>query len=97
MTLLGPAADSGPNLNTMFDDSASNFVPATASKSRFSVLRQHLQAVHAAVASSRHRHSGNRKLEICNAGTVKVTLNRWVLVVPEISDFRVYLPVIRRS
>ncbi len=59
VTLLGPAANSGQNLDTMFDDSASSVVPARASKSRFSVLRQHLQAVHAAVASSRHRHSGN--------------------------------------
>jgi hypothetical protein len=97
VTLLGPAANSGQNLDTMFDDSASSVVPA-GNQDPASPFYDNTYKPSTPLLRVRGTGiKGTWKLEICNAGTAKVTLNRWVLVVPEISDFKVYLPVFRRS
>jgi hypothetical protein len=95
--LLGPAANSGQNLDTLFDDSAAQGVPAgdqnTASPFYENVYQPATplrQFVGAGV-------KGTWKLEICNSGSSSGTLNRWVLVVPEISNFKVFMPIIRRK
>jgi subtilisin-like proprotein convertase family protein len=97
VTLLGPAANSGQNLNTMFDDSKSQFVPTGDQVTSLSFSNYVYKP---ATPLSQVRGMGIRgtwKLEICNAGTATGTLNYWVLVVPETTDFKVYLPIIKRN
>jgi subtilisin-like proprotein convertase family protein len=95
--LLGPAANSGQNLDTLFDDSAAQSVPPgdqnIASPFYENVYKPATplqQFVGVGV-------KGTWKLEVCNSGPSTGTLNRWALVVPEISNFKVFMPIIRRN
>jgi hypothetical protein len=97
VTLLGPAANSGRNLDTMFDDSASSIVPAG---DQDPAAPYYNPSYKPSTPLSQVRGigiNGTWRLEICNTGTVRATLNRWVLVVPETTDFKVYMPIIKRN
>jgi subtilisin-like proprotein convertase family protein len=95
--LLGPAANSGQNLDTLFDDSAAQVVQ-TGTQTIASPFYENVykpatplqQFVGVGV-------KGTWKLEVCNSGDSAGTLNHWVLVVPEISKFKVFMPLIRRK
>jgi|GEM_PF-3971039 len=95
--LLGPAANSGQNLDTLFDDSAAQSVPSgdqnIASPFYENVYRPATPLQQFVGAPVR----GTWKLEVCNSGLANGTLNRWALVIPEISAFKAYMPLIRRS
>ncbi|CAG0936620.1 hypothetical protein TFLX_05501 [Thermoflexales bacterium] len=94
--LLGPAATSGQNLDTLFDDSAAQAVPAGDQNPASPFYDNTYKS---AVPLQQFRGAGvkgNWKLEICNAGSSTGTLNRWVVVIPEVADFNVYMPMIRR-
>ena len=95
--LLGPAANSGQNLDTLFDDSAAEGVPRRRSKSRFSLLQHSYQPATPLQQFVGVGIRGTWRMEVCNSGISTGTLNRWVLVVPEISDFKAYLPTVRRN
>jgi subtilisin-like proprotein convertase family protein len=98
VTLLGPAANSGKNLNTMFDDSKSLYVPAgdQVTSVSFYVYKPATPLLQVRGLGIQ----GTWKLEICNSSTMITstgTLNYWVLVVPETTDFKVDLPIIKRN
>jgi subtilisin-like proprotein convertase family protein len=81
----------------MFDDSASSIVPAG---NQDPAAPYYNPSYKPSTPLSQVRGIGIKgtwKLEICNAGSAKVTLNRWALVVPEFTDFKVYLPIIKRN
>ncbi len=97
VTLLGPAAGTGKNLDTMFDDSASSFVPANGDQNPAAPYYDSVYKPSTPLLQVRGVGiKGTWALQVCNTGAATVTLNRWVLVVPEITDFKVYLPVMRR-
>jgi subtilisin-like proprotein convertase family protein len=97
VTLLGPAANDGVNLNTMFDDSAATVVPG-GPQDLSRPFSDYIYKPSTPLSQVRGiSMKGTWKLEICNAGTATGTLNYWVLVVPEITDFKAYLPIIRRN
>jgi subtilisin-like proprotein convertase family protein len=97
VTLLGPVANSGQNLNTMFDDSRSQFVPTGDQVTSLSFSNYVYKPATPLSQVRGMSIRGTWKLEICNAGTATGTLNYWVLVVPETTDFKVYLPIIKRN
>ncbi len=97
VTLLVPAAGTGKNLDTMFDDSASSFVPANGDQNPAAPYYDSVYKPSTPLSQIRGVGiKGTWALQVCNTGAATVTLNRWVLVVPEITDFKVYLPVMRR-
>jgi subtilisin-like proprotein convertase family protein len=94
--LLGPGAASGQNLDVLFDDSAPGPVPPGDQNP---APPSYTPAYRPATPLSNFRGVGIKgtwKLEICNASPAAGTLNSWVLIVPEVSDFKVYLPLVRR-
>jgi subtilisin-like proprotein convertase family protein len=96
VNLLGPAANSGQNLDTMFDDSAPNPVP-TGNQNTAAPFYDNIYKPATPLSQVRGTAiKGTWKLQICNTASATGTLNRWVLIVPEVSDFKVYLPLIRR-
>ncbi len=94
--LLGPAANTGQNLDTLFDDSAST-VP-TGYQNPAVPFYDNTNKPSTPLAKMRGLNiKGTWTLQICNAGALGGTLNRWVLVVPELASFsKIYLPLIRR-
>jgi subtilisin-like proprotein convertase family protein len=96
LNLLGPGANSGANLDTMFDDSEAVIVPPGDQNPAFPYYDNSYKPFAPLSLFRGYAIKGNWKLEICNASATSATLNRWVLVVPEVSDFTVHLPLIRR-
>jgi subtilisin-like proprotein convertase family protein len=97
VTLLGPAAADGQNLDTMFDDSASAIVPAGDQDPSFPYYDNTYKPTTPLLQLRGLNIQGTWKLEVCNSNPAATgTLNRWVLVVPEVSDFKTYLPIVRR-
>ena len=98
VTLLVPAAGSGQNLDTMFDDSAPSTVPANVNLTPAPPYYDSTYKPSTPLSQFRGTGiKGTWRLQVCNAGAATVTLNRWVLVVPEFSAFKAYLPVTRRN
>jgi len=95
--LLGPAANAGQNLDTLFDDSAATGVLAGDQDPGFPFYNYDYQPATPLLQFRGANIKGTWKLEICNSGSSTGTLNRWVIVVPEVSAFKVYMPIIRRS
>lgn len=94
--LLGPAANSGQNLDTLFDDSAAEIVPAGNQNIASPFYEYVYRPTKPLQRFNGVSINGTWRLEVCNAGAASGSLNRWVLVVPEISEFRVFMPLIRR-
>ncbi len=95
--LLGPAANSGQDLDTLFDDSAAGVVPP-GDQIAGSPFFDYIYKSSAPLLQFRGASmKGIWKLEICNSGSSTGTLNRWVIIIPEFSDFNTYMPLIRRS
>jgi subtilisin-like proprotein convertase family protein len=94
--LLGPAANSGQNLDTLFDDSADQGVPSGDQDPASPFYENVSQPVTPLSQFIGVGVKGNWRLGICNSGSSNGTLNRWVIVVPEVTDFKVYMPMIRR-
>jgi subtilisin-like proprotein convertase family protein len=94
--LLGPGANSGQNLDTLFDDSAPETVPGGDQLTTQPFYEGPYKPVQPLQRFIGVNMKGTWRLEVCNSGDASGSLNRWVLVVPEISDFKVYLPVMRR-
>ncbi len=97
VNLLGPGAQSGQNLNTMFDDSAATGVLQGDQTLGPTFYSYNYKPATALLQMRGVGLKGSWKLEICNKSLLTGgTLNRWVLVVPELSAFKVYLPLVRR-
>jgi subtilisin-like proprotein convertase family protein len=95
--LLGPAANSGQDLDTLFDDSAAEVVPAGLQNAGFPFF-DYIHKSSAPLLQFRGLNvKGIWKLEICNSGSSSGQLNRWVIVIPEFSDFQVHMPIIKRN
>jgi subtilisin-like proprotein convertase family protein len=95
--LLGPAANAGQNLDTLFDDSAATGVLDGDQDPGFPFYNYNYQPATPLLQFRGANIKGTWKLEICNSGSSTGTLNRWVIVVPEVSAFKVYMPIIRRN
>jgi predicted outer membrane repeat protein len=99
VTLLGPNANSGKDLNTLFDDNAPSGVPAGDQDSTSPSLYENLFKPATLLSQLRGVNArGDWKLEVCNnTANPGGTLNSWVIVVPEVGKPKVYLPLIRRG
>ena len=95
--LLGPAAASGQDLDTLFDDSAAQGVPAGDQNTSSPFYENVYRPVTPLRQFAGVGLKGTWRLEVCNIGAATGMLNRWALVVPEISKFKVFMPIIRRS
>jgi subtilisin-like proprotein convertase family protein len=95
--LLGPAANSGQHLDTLFDDSKTQGVPVGNHNPASPFYTPAYQPVTPLSQFVGVGVKGNWRLEICNSGSSNGTLNRWIIVIPEITDFKVYMPNIRRN
>lgn len=99
VVLIGPAGNSGKDLNTLFDDNAPTGVPVGDQDSASAVLYENLYKPSTPLMQLRGTNlKGLWKIEICNnTANVGGTLNSWAIVVPEVSKPKVYLPLIRRG
>ncbi len=95
--LLGPAANSGMNLDTLFDDSAAQGVPSGDQDPASPFYENVYRSTAPLSAFIGIAVKGTWKLGICNSGSSTGTLNRWVIVIPEISDFKIHMPIVRRN
>jgi subtilisin-like proprotein convertase family protein len=95
--LLGPAANSGQNLDTLFDDSIAQGVPAGDQNPASPFYENAYQPATPLQLFIGVGVRGAWRLEVCNSGSSMGTLNRWVLVIPEVSDFKIFMPAIRRN
>ncbi len=98
VTLLGPAASHGQDLNTMFDDSALTGMPALQDQDTSVPFSSYIFKPATPLLQLRGTSiRGIWTLQICNAGAGTGTLRHWVIVVPEFTNIlRVYMPLIRR-
>jgi subtilisin-like proprotein convertase family protein len=95
--LLGPAANSGQDLDILFDDSAAGVVPAGAQNAGFPYYDNTYKPSAPLHQFRGANVKGTWRLEICNSGSSTGKLWRWIIVIPEFSDFKVYLPILRRT
>jgi subtilisin-like proprotein convertase family protein len=98
VVLLGPAGSVGQDLDTLFDDSAATGVPAGNQDPAEPYYDNTYQPSTPLAQLRGTLLKGLWTLQVCNSSTTTSgTLNRWALVVPEVSKPKVYLPLIRHT
>ncbi len=97
VVLLGSAGNTGQNLDTLFDDNAATGVPAGNQDPADPYYDNTFKPSSPLSLLRGINFKGAWKLEICSNSANSGTLNRWAIVVPEVSNPKVYLPVICRN
>ncbi len=96
--VLGATGGLGANLDVLWDDSSPNGLVGDEDHdltgSFYKYVRVPDSSLHPLFGQNIH---GTWKLEICNGGESEGLLNRWTIIVPDIDNFKVFLPVVRRS
>ena len=97
-SLLGGTGGSGTNLNIMWDTSSVNGVVTSIDHTVMFPFYYYVhQPAQSLVSLFGRSVRGDWRLEICNLGSSTGRLNRWSLIIPDIKNFKAYLPVMRRK
>lgn len=98
VNLMGSTGGSGENLNILWDNSSVNGVVTSTNHTVMLPFYYYVhQPAQSLVGLFGRSVRGDWRLEICNLGSSTGRLNRWSLIIPDIRNFKAYLPVMRRK
>lgn len=96
VNLLADTGGSGQNLDVLWDDDEPDPVGTEDHDAAFPYYDYPRRPDHPLTPLFGSSIAGSWQLRVCNVGTGTGTLNRWSLIVPEIKNPRVMLPIVRR-